>query len=105
MRATLDQPVAMNTLDRLAAGQHGVVTAAQAQACGFTDREIAALARNGWQRLCRGAYLLPGYDVSAFSATLAHQLLQPHLVASHAAAASIWGIEGVRFVRELTSET
>ncbi|WP_405480649.1 hypothetical protein [Streptomyces sp. NBC_00009] len=47
----------------------------------------------GWQRVVEGAWLEPGLSVGLRERLLATQWLTPRLVASHSAAAWLWGIE------------
>lgn len=52
-------------LARIARGQAGVITTRQAMACGISARTLQRRsAREGWVRLARGVYLLPGHTIT-----------------------------------------
>ncbi|WP_327353741.1 endonuclease domain-containing protein [Streptomyces sp. NBC_01304] len=57
-----------------------------------------SLVRAGWRRIHYGAWAEPGREIDLGLRVRAIQLVDPELVASHRAAAALWGIEllGVR---------
>ena len=80
----------------LARRQHGLITGGQAVACGITKRSIEHRVRMGsWSGILRGVYVIGGAP-DTFEQRLLAQLLQvgPDAVASHVAAARIWGLPG-----------
>lgn len=74
-----------------AAGQHGLITRAQAHGLGASDRMISRRVRTGgWERVDRGVYRLAEYPASWKSGVLAACLLHgPHAHASHRSAAAL----------------
>src|SRR4051812_43839441 len=77
--------------------QGGVLLAYQASELGFTWNDLHVLVvREGWHKLFRGAYSMPGVGRSPLVLARALQRRQPTLVASHglAAAAHRWGTVG-----------
>ncbi|WP_345556268.1 type IV toxin-antitoxin system AbiEi family antitoxin domain-containing protein [Streptomonospora halophila] len=84
----------------LAAGQHGVVTRAQALACGLSRARIDGLVRRGrWQRVHTGVYLVHpsgGGDPPLAARVMAVQLaLGPSAVAVGPTAVRLWGLHGL----------
>jgi very-short-patch-repair endonuclease len=78
----------------LAAGQGGVISRAQAQACGLTRRMIDHRVRSGrWQRLHQGVYAVAGVPQSWLSAVWAATLAAgPDSVVSHETALLLHGV-------------
>ncbi|HEX5543000.1 MAG TPA: type IV toxin-antitoxin system AbiEi family antitoxin domain-containing protein [Micromonospora sp.] len=82
------------SLDRLAAQQDGIVTAAQCVAAGLSRSDIAFRCRNGsWQRVFRGAYFTgPAGEVPLRARIRAALLtLGPHATATLTSAAYLHG--------------
>ena len=83
---------------RIAARQHGVITFAQALACGFTPRMVAYRVETGrWRRLHRRVYVLIGTDGGFMTQTLAAVLAAgPETVSSFVSAGVLFQVEGLR---------
>ncbi|MFE2013967.1 endonuclease domain-containing protein [Streptomyces sp. NPDC059491] len=82
----------MYELATLARG--GVLLTPRAVAAGWPPGRLTArLRRDGWQRICRGAWAAPGKEVDWRVRATAHQLLRPELVCSHGTAALLHRIE------------
>lgn len=80
---------------RLAGGQFGLLTRAQARACGMTDGAITYQLRRGWHSVHRGLFLLPGFSPSWEQSVLAACLRGgPGTVASHSTAGALLGLDG-----------
>ena len=80
----------------LARRQHGLITSSQAVACGITKRSIDhRVATGSWSGILRGVYVIGGAP-DTFQQRLLAQVLHvgPDAVASHVAAARIWGLPG-----------
>ncbi|MGY3338518.1 hypothetical protein ACVW0K_004617 [Streptomyces filamentosus] len=72
----------------------GVLLTAWALAAGWPPGRLAArLRRDGWQRICRGAWAAPGKETDWRVRETALQLLSPRRVCGHAAAARLHRIE------------
>ncbi|MFE5911810.1 hypothetical protein ACFQ6B_22405 [Streptomyces wedmorensis] len=72
----------------------GVLLTVRAVAAGWPPGRLAGrLHRDGWQRICRGAWAAPGKEVDWRVRATAHQLLRPDLVCSHGTAARLHRIE------------
>ncbi|MUL42666.1 hypothetical protein FZ103_16060 [Streptomonospora sp. PA3] len=91
----------LSAVHGLAAGQHGVVTRAQALHCGITPGRIARLVRRRrWQRVRTGVYFLhpvgadaePPLEARVMAVQLA---LGSHAVAVGPTAARLWGLHGL----------
>lgn len=82
------------SLDSLASRQYGLFSRAQALALGFTAKQVDGGARSGrWARVHRGVYRMPGVPASPHQSLLAAVLAAgPDAVASHRAAAWLWGM-------------
>ncbi|MFC8951896.1 hypothetical protein ACFT8P_04510 [Streptomyces sp. NPDC057101] len=82
----------MYELATLARG--GVLLTVWAVAAGWPPGRLAGrLRREGWQRICRGAWAVPGKEVDWRVRATALQLLRPELVCSHGTAAGLHRIE------------
>ncbi|HEU4423891.1 MAG TPA: type IV toxin-antitoxin system AbiEi family antitoxin domain-containing protein [Pilimelia sp.] len=81
-------------LDKIAARQHGVVSRAQATACGLTEEAIAARLRGGrWRRLFGGVYATFSGPIPRPSLLWAAVLRAgPGAVLSHESAAELAGL-------------
>lgn len=86
------QPMA--ALARTAGVQHGLFTRAQALAAGVTSKRLTAGVRDGrWERAHRGVYRVAGAPAGALPDLMAAVLAAgPGAVASHRAAAWLWGL-------------
>lgn len=74
---------------------HGVLLTRQAVELGYSPDFFRRLVRTEvWQRLFRGAYLLPGYELCLRVYVAAVQARWPQFVASHATAGSLWQLAG-----------
>ncbi|MFE0648819.1 hypothetical protein ACFVZH_09560 [Streptomyces sp. NPDC059534] len=72
----------------------GILLTARAVATGWPPGRLAArLRRDGWQRICRGAWAAPGKEVDWRVHAAALQHLRPDLVCSHGTAAHLHRIE------------
>ncbi|MFE9739801.1 hypothetical protein [Streptomyces sp. NPDC006477] len=72
----------------------GVLLTVWAVAAGWPPGRLAGrLRREGWQRICRGAWAVPGKEVDWRVRATALQLLRPELVCSHGTAAGLHRIE------------
>ncbi|MFD8639074.1 hypothetical protein ACFV14_02065 [Streptomyces zaomyceticus] len=72
----------------------GVLLTVWAVAAGWPPGRLAGrLRRDGWQRICRGAWAAPGKGVDWRVRATALQLLRPELVCSHGTAARLHRIE------------
>ncbi|MFJ8657820.1 hypothetical protein [Streptomyces sp. NPDC093795] len=72
----------------------GVLLTVWAVAAGCPPGRLAGrLRRDGWQRICRGAWAAPGKEVDWRVRATALQLLRPELVCSHGTAAGLHRIE------------
>ncbi|MFF8374708.1 hypothetical protein ACF07V_01060 [Streptomyces sp. NPDC015661] len=72
----------------------GVLLTVWAVAAGWPPGRLAGrLRRDGWQRICRGAWAAPGREVDWRLRATAVQLLRPELVCSHRTAARLHRIE------------
>ncbi|MEX0168591.1 hypothetical protein [Streptomyces sp. LMG1-1-1.1] len=72
----------------------GILLTARAAAAGWPPGRLAGrLRRDGWQRICRGAWAAPGKEVDWRLRATALQLLRPELVCSHGTAAHLHRIE------------
>ncbi|MFF5762445.1 hypothetical protein ACWD5B_20440 [Streptomyces tanashiensis] len=72
----------------------GVLLTVWAVAAGWPPGRLAGrLRRDGWQRICRGAWAAPGREVDWRLRATALQLLRPELVCSHGTAARLHRIE------------
>ena len=88
----------------IAASQHGLVTREQLRTSGLTDAMIEGLLARGLL-VCvhRGVYRVAGVPVTWRQLVLAACLAGgPGAVASHRAAAALWGLEGVEEKVEIT---
>jgi hypothetical protein len=88
----------------IAASQHGLITRAQLRESGLTDAMIdGLLARGLLVRVHRGVYRVAGMPVTWRQSVLAACLAGgPAAVASHRAAAALWGLERVEERVEIT---
>ena len=84
----------------LAVRQHGLFTRHQALARGVTPKMLAGgLAKGHWARVRRGVYRMAGAPVTELQALLAAVLAAgPGAVASHRAAAWLWGLADELFL-------
>ncbi len=78
--------------------QHGLVTTAQARACGLTARQIQLRVETGeWERIHPGVFRHsahpPTWEGRLLAATLA---LGPGVAASHRSALGLWGLHGYK---------
>ncbi|MFF5423281.1 MULTISPECIES: hypothetical protein [unclassified Streptomyces] len=74
--------------------QGGVLLTVRALAAGWSRGRLAGyLRREQWQRVCRGAWAVPGKEVDWRVRARALQLLRPELVCSHRTAALLHRIE------------
>ena len=82
------------TLFELARERHGVVTTAMAVEVGISAAALRARAtREGWHRIARGVWLLPGVQSSHRTVAAAHlELLGERAVCSHQSAAYLHGL-------------
>ncbi|MER7518550.1 hypothetical protein [Streptomyces sp. NPDC126499] len=72
----------------------GVLLTVWALAAGWPWSRLAGRLRgDGWQRICRGAWAVPGKEVDWRLRARAVQLLRPELVCSHRTAAALHRIE------------
>ncbi|MFI8961116.1 hypothetical protein ACIGO8_03290 [Streptomyces sp. NPDC053493] len=72
----------------------GVLLTVWALAAGWPRGRLAGRLRgDGWQRICRGAWAVPGKEVDWRVRAGAMQLLRPELVCSHRTAAALHRIE------------
>ncbi|MFH8625096.1 hypothetical protein ACH4A8_25015 [Streptomyces vietnamensis] len=72
----------------------GVLLTVWAVAAGWSPGRLAGrLRRDGWQRICRGAWAAPGREVDWRLRATALQFLRPELVCSHGTAARLHRIE------------
>ncbi|AJF67050.1 hypothetical protein [Streptomyces vietnamensis] len=72
----------------------GVLLTVWAVAAGWAPGRLAGrLRRDGWQRICRGAWAAPGREVDWRLRATALQFLRPELVCSHGTAARLHRIE------------
>ncbi|MET9721120.1 hypothetical protein [Streptomyces zaomyceticus] len=72
----------------------GVLLTVWAVAAGWPPGRLAGrLRRDGWQRICRGAWAAPGKEVDWRVRATALQLLRPELVCSHGTAARLHRVE------------
>ncbi|MFI8424117.1 hypothetical protein [Streptomyces sp. NPDC085479] len=72
----------------------GVLLTVWALAAGWPPGRLAArLRRDGWQRICRGAWAAPGKETDWRVRETALQLLRPRRVAGHGTAARLHRIE------------
>ncbi|MHA4775399.1 hypothetical protein L1085_012955 [Streptomyces sp. MSC1_001] len=72
----------------------GVLLTVWAVAAGWPPGRLAGrLRREGWQRICRGVWAVPGKEVDWRVRATALQLLRPELVCSHGTAAGLHRIE------------
>lgn len=79
----------------LAGRQLGLVTRAQARSLGITDRAITLRLSNGWIRLHRGVFALPGYQATWEQSVLAACLRAgAPAAASHTTAAALLRLDG-----------
>ncbi|MDV9193308.1 hypothetical protein R6L23_34730, partial [Streptomyces sp. SR27] len=77
----------------------GVLLTVWAVAAGWPPGRLAGrLRRDGWQRICRGAWAAPGKETDWRVRATALQLLRPELVCSHGTAARLRRIERLRVV-------
>ncbi|MFI0922792.1 hypothetical protein ACH4TP_02470 [Streptomyces sp. NPDC021012] len=82
----------MYELSILARG--GVLLTVWAVAAGWPPGRLSGrLRRDGWQRICRGAWAAPGREVDWRLRATALQFLRPELVCSHGTAARLHRIE------------
>lgn len=82
----------MYELVRLARG--GVLLTVWALAAGWPRGRLDGRLRgDGWQRICRGAWAVPGKEVDWRVRAAAVQLLRPDLVCSHRTAAALHRVE------------
>ncbi|MFE5485962.1 hypothetical protein [Streptomyces sp. NPDC056527] len=91
----------MHDLARLARG--GVLLTAWAYAAGWSggSRLGRRLRHEGWQRICRGAWVVPGKEVDWKVRARAVQLLRPELVCSHGTAAVLHRVEVLDATRDV----
>lgn len=91
----------MHDMARLARG--GVLLTAWADAAGRPGggRPGRRLRQEGWQRICRGAWAVPGKEVDWKVRARAVQLLRPELVCSHGTAAALHRVEVLDAAREM----
>jgi hypothetical protein len=89
---------------RIAARHHGLITAAQAVACGLTSTHITRRVRAGrWERLAPGVYRIRGAPPSPAQATYAAVLAGGHLaVASGLSALALFGVGDAPAVPAIT---
>ncbi|MER7945951.1 hypothetical protein ABTY59_01000 [Streptomyces sp. NPDC096079] len=72
----------------------GVLLTVWAVAAGWPPGRLAGrLRRDGWQRICRGAWAAPGREVDWRLRATALQFLRPELVCSHTTAARLHRID------------
>ncbi len=91
MTETLDALLA-----RFAQPRHGVFTRAQARRIGFSDDQIDHRLRTGrWIALTAEGLIIAGAPITFEARLLAATLSAPGAVASHEAAAEIWGMPDV----------
>ncbi|MBV8980588.1 MAG: hypothetical protein JO086_06785 [Acidimicrobiia bacterium] len=89
---------------RFAAHQRALLTRPQARGVGFTDKAIQHRVETGrWGLVHPGVYRVEGAPASWEQTVLAAVLAAGDgAIASHRAAAAMWGIEGIERVIELT---
>jgi len=89
-------------LARVAAGQHGLVAVWQVEDLGIARQLLVRrVAEQGWHRVVRGVYLLPGMALTPLARIKAADLaLRGRGLASHRTAAFVWGLRN-RLVRPL----
>jgi hypothetical protein len=92
-------------LHRFAADHDGLVTVRIAAGLGFAWATLRTIVRDeGWTRVGRGTYALPGTQPSLRTRVRAEQLRRPQLVASHRAAVRLLGgdalVDGFDFLVE-----
>ncbi|MFI8769898.1 hypothetical protein ACIGN6_33990 [Streptomyces sp. NPDC053792] len=74
----------------------GVLLTVWAAAAGWPPGRLAGrLRRDGWQRICRGAWAAPGREVDWLLKAAALQFLRPEVVCSHGTAARLHRIEAL----------
>ncbi|MFG2334626.1 hypothetical protein ACGFMM_34175 [Streptomyces sp. NPDC048604] len=84
----------MRELDLTVMAPGGILLTAWALDAGVPPSSLrGALRAEGWQRLCRGAWAVPGREVDWRTRAVAIQLLTPDLVCSHRTAAAVLRIE------------
>ncbi|WP_418958846.1 hypothetical protein [Streptomyces tritici] len=84
----------MRELDLTVMARGGILLTAWALDAGVSPGGLRGVLRTeGWQRLCRGAWAVPGTDVDWRTRARAIQLLAPELVCSHRTAAAVLRIE------------
>ncbi|MEU6879742.1 hypothetical protein [Streptomyces sp. NPDC046712] len=94
----------MHDLARLARG--GVLLTEWAYAAGWQGGRLGRRLRDeGWQRICRGAWAVPGKEVDWKVRARAVQLLRPELVCSHGTAAALHRVEVLDATREVLEFT
>lgn len=88
------------------AAHHGVISRAEARACGMSNAAIGRRVASGtWLRLAPGVFRLAGAPATWFGDARASALATAGLV-SHRAAARVWGLDGFdRATVELTVAT
>jgi hypothetical protein len=80
--------------DLTSLAHNGVLLTSQALAAGWPARQLTRRLRNdGWLQIYRGAWSAPGVAVDWRLRARAMQIMRPHLVCSHTAAAALHGIE------------
>lgn len=80
---------------RLAGGQYGLLTRAQARDCGMADGAITYQLRSGWHAMHRGVFSLPGFSPCWEQSVLAACLRGgPSTVASHSTAGALLRLDG-----------
>ncbi|MDQ3710334.1 MAG: hypothetical protein M3387_13695 [Actinomycetota bacterium] len=81
-------------LARVAAGQHGLVAVWQVEDLGIARQLLVRrVAEQGWHRVVRGVYLLPGMALTPLARIKAADLaLRGRGLASHRTAAFVWGL-------------
>ena len=84
-------------LARVAAGQLGLFTLAQARAAGLTDHELHGSTHRGrFERIGRAVFAMPGHEPTWERKLLAAVLaVGPTAVVSHASAARLLGFDGI----------
>jgi len=80
---------------RLAADQHSTFARDQARAAGVTDRQLSGMAERGVVELCApGVFRVCGSRRTWRQRLMAATLSVPGAMASHRAAARMWGLDG-----------
>ncbi|MGW1926331.1 hypothetical protein ACWCQ0_45610 [Streptomyces massasporeus] len=80
----------------------GVLLTVWAVAAGWPPGRLAGrLRRDGWQRICRGAWAAPGKEVDWRVRATALQLLRPEWLCSHGTAARLHRIERLGTQRQV----